>query len=457
MTRRVVLVTAGPPRYVGTSVTHGAKKIVSIGAGKGGVGKSVVAANLGVAMAHEGARVVIVDADLGGANQHTLFGITRPGPTLPALLDRTIPSLEDARIETSVANLTLVPGSGAVVGAANLPSAQKVKLLRHIRNLDADVVLVDIGAGMSFNVLDLFDVADLRLVVLAPELTAIQNGYGFLKGAVFRDLRRVAALRGKAAVVDDSPEAGQATGTVGQLLARVAEEDAGIVAAFHEALTGFGARIVGNQVNEPGERNILYATSRVARDFLSVNVPVLGYLRANRKVQESVASGRPFLLDASSEESGAVVRQVARSLLDEDVDRLRSGRAFADVAPPTPAVDAPEDPPPLPAQLARYARSSERIEVDCRAVLLVAGALVHCRVRDVSGGGALLDLDRPPAVGARGTLMLSDVSGRPSLPCVVRHTSPQDRRAGIEFTGEPGAGDRVAAEIARRFARKATT
>jgi len=82
-------------------------RVVSVGGGKGGVGKSVVAANLAVAMAQRGARVVLVDADLGAANQHTLFGIARPGPGVEAFLDGSLAELAQAEVESGVPGLRL--------------------------------------------------------------------------------------------------------------------------------------------------------------------------------------------------------------------------------------------------------------------------------------------------------------------------------------------------------------
>ena len=105
-------------------MTHSGPVCISVGGGKGGVGKSVVAANLGVAIADLGFRTVIIDADLGAANQHTLFGIDRPGQSLQAFLDKDVRSLEEIASPTGAPRLFLVPGIGAVPGAANLNHAQ---------------------------------------------------------------------------------------------------------------------------------------------------------------------------------------------------------------------------------------------------------------------------------------------------------------------------------------------
>jgi flagellar biosynthesis protein FlhG len=429
-------------------------KIISVGGGKGGVGKSVVASNLGVAMAQEGARVVLVDGDLGAPNLHTLFGLPRLPRTIQDFLERSIDSLEMARASTGVPNLTLVPGRAAVVGAANIHSSHKLRLIRHIRDLEADVVVVDVGAGVSFNVLDLFDTGDLRLTVMLPQLTSVENGYAFLKGAVFRELRRVAAQRRQAALIDDSQEARESTRTVAQLLSRLRQEDAALAAALEGGLARFGARIVGNQVFEPKEANVLFAISRMARDFLGLEAPVLGILRASRKVHDSIGSSRPFLLDETGEESALAVRRIARALLQEQVTQLRDQREAleqdedrVEAAPEA----KPEEAGPLPTTLARYERAYERRAIDCQGVLIFAGASVTVRVRDISYGGALVEMDRPPAPGARAVLIFTELEGRPSVPCAVRHSSAEQRRAGIEFRVEQQAARQLADSVARRF------
>jgi flagellar biosynthesis protein FlhG len=137
---------------------------VAIGGGKGGVGKSVVALNLALSIAKLGARVIVVDADLGSANLHTMLGIDRPGLTLQALLDGRVKDLSEVVLPTGYANLQLVPGSVAVPGAANLHHGRKQKLLRQLEQLDCEIVVIDCGAGIHFNTVDLFTAADMQLL-----------------------------------------------------------------------------------------------------------------------------------------------------------------------------------------------------------------------------------------------------------------------------------------------------
>jgi flagellar biosynthesis protein FlhG len=423
-------------------------RVISVGGGKGGVGKSVVAANLAVAMAQAGARVVVVDADLGAANQHTLFGIARPGPGVEAFLEGALPDLASATLETGIPGLRLVPGSSGVVGAANPSTARKQRLIRHVRALDADVVVVDVGAGVAFNALDLFDVADLRLVIMTPQLTSAQNAYAFMKGAVFRELRRIAAASGQQALIDGAAEGAEPTAGTPHLLARLSVEDGALAAALQAGLAGFGARLVGNQLFEPREANVIYALSRMAHDFLGLDAPVLGALRASRRIHDSVDDGRPYLLHAGvdGDECAATLRAIARTLLDAPLPRLAPAEAHAHAhAPPS----APAPPPAsLPVAVSAYQRAYERHPVDVAATLVYPGGLLPVRLKDVSETGALLEVDRPPPAGTRITLVFAG-QGEPSVACMVRHGDAGVRRAGVEFLLEGEAARRTADGIRR--------
>ena len=78
-----------------------------------------------------------------------------------------------------------------MIGLANLPYMVKEKLLRYIVNLDADFVLIDLGAGTTFNTLDFFTLSDAGLIVCSSEPHARVDAYGFIKNTVYRKLRRL--------------------------------------------------------------------------------------------------------------------------------------------------------------------------------------------------------------------------------------------------------------------------
>ena len=160
--------------------------ILPIASGKGGVGKSLIAANLSVALAQSGKKVILADLDLGGSNIHTILGFRSIEKGIGTFLsNRRIPFREIV-LETDYSGLLFIPGDAEIPGIANLKSYQKRKLLKELLSLEADYLIVDLGSGTHSNVLDFFLASGTGLIVVTPALTSILNAYLFLKNAVFR-------------------------------------------------------------------------------------------------------------------------------------------------------------------------------------------------------------------------------------------------------------------------------
>lgn len=101
------------------------KKLWAIGGGKGGVGKSIITLLLGVRLAKLGVKVILVDADLGGANLNILLGIRYPLHTLEDFMQKRVDYLEDALTSTPIPNLRLLCGADDILGIANPKFVQK--------------------------------------------------------------------------------------------------------------------------------------------------------------------------------------------------------------------------------------------------------------------------------------------------------------------------------------------
>ncbi len=413
---------------------------MSVGGGKGGVGKSVVASNLGIAMARLGFRVVLVDADLGAANQHTLFGMERPGRTLQAFIDKKLGSLEEAVVATEVPRLCLLPGTSGVAGAANLGHARKLKLLRHLQALDADAIIIDCGAGASLNVLDFYDLADLRVVVTTPQLTALQNAYGFLKSAVYRSLRQCALTTHEQGVFDNATTRCE-TERLETLLAKVEDGAPEFSQAMRRHLDCFGARLVGNQLEHAGQRRTFTAFTRMAKDFLDVDVPVMGALPASPRVHASVTRRRPLLLDDQTGPVAQTFNALAEQLLTVDPTRLREGRRRS---PPNPHSEQP-------GPIANYVRRHARVETHHPVKVSARGRSAPGDVVDVSDSGMRVATLLPIAPGARVVVRFDDTE---AFGAKVRWTRRGE--IGLELT-DPASGQRLLQIAARRDIRIAAS
>ena len=168
------------------------------------MGKSIFAVALGTSLAMNGSRVALVDLDLGAANLHTYLGIIRRTPSIADFILKKASSLEDILVGTSQENLKLISGAEFVPGMANPAHWMKLKIMRHVKALPTDYVIIDLGAGVHFNTLDFFGMSDRGIVVTAPEPGAVMNAYSFIKGAFFRKMQNVFRKHGEIGQVIDA-------------------------------------------------------------------------------------------------------------------------------------------------------------------------------------------------------------------------------------------------------------
>lgn len=270
-------------------------RVWSIGGGKGGVGKSVIAVNLAVQLARSGQRVVLVDADLGGANLHTLLGVATPAVNLSDFISRKVSRLDEVMNPTSVDNLSLVSGAKALVEVANLNFGQKSKLLRHIGSLDADHVILDLGSGSAFNVVDFFLAARKGVLVVVPEPTSIENAYHFLKAAFFRRLKRTEPRNEvRAAVRQVMKSSERATvRTPRDLISRVWSLDPDVGSAMIAEASQFRPALIVNRVSHPAHERLGEDMVTACRDYLGIRLQYLGSLPLDRVVERSVNDRKP--------------------------------------------------------------------------------------------------------------------------------------------------------------------
>lgn len=162
------------------TATESRLRTIAITSGKGGVGKTSLAVNLGLLMAGEGHRVALLDGDMGLANVDVLLGL-KPKFTLRHVVEGQ-KELNEIMLR-GPNGLYVIPASRGVEAMAHLPAAEQAKLLERLAHLEGliDILLIDTAAGISPNVLSLILAADEAIVVTIPEPTAITDAYAVIK------------------------------------------------------------------------------------------------------------------------------------------------------------------------------------------------------------------------------------------------------------------------------------
>lgn len=163
---------------------RGHTQVIAIASGKGGVGKTQIAANLAIALAARSYRVVLFDMDLGLANADIVLGCEVGGTWSDVLSGKR--ELDEILIK-GPGGIDFVAGASGVAHMANLSEFERYRLLTAMREIEAryDLVVMDCGAGISQNVIGFAASADTVLVVATPEPTAVTDAYATIKSFAY--------------------------------------------------------------------------------------------------------------------------------------------------------------------------------------------------------------------------------------------------------------------------------
>ncbi len=286
--------------------------IISVGSGKGGVGKSVVAANVGLLLARRGERVVLVDLDVGGADLHVLFGLLHPALTISDFLERRVNSLEEvAQPIRTEPFLRIIPGTGDTLATANMPHAKKKRLIRHLKDVEADVIVVDVGAGTSYHVLDFFLMADHHLAVATADPTSVLDLYRFIKLAAIR--RVLSEFLSKDPAVAGMSERDYAS--TQEILDTFGAGDAAAQAKAEEVLRSFTPYLVLNRMSSRWRINTLQL-KKLLREYVGGELRVLGEIPDDGAVERSVRTFLPVVHAAPESPAAAAFGGIVNNLAE---------------------------------------------------------------------------------------------------------------------------------------------
>ncbi len=282
-------------------------KIWAIASGKGGVGKTLLASTFAILLSKAGKKTVVVDLDLGGSNLHTVLGLAQPDLTLDHFITKKVQGIQDVCIPTPFEHLSLISGLSGCLGYANPKYVQKVKLISKLREIDADYVILDIGAGNSYNELDFFLSADRHIVVTCPDPSSIQDAYHFIKTALYRKLGIF--FRRHEKVVEFLKlcrEQGYSV-EMRQLLSQIFELGPEYLEMFGSLLKEYTPELIVNMAMDRSEGNEGKAVIAAARKLLNIDVGYLGFVSFDLDVRKSVKALKPFVLNPECQASLCVL------------------------------------------------------------------------------------------------------------------------------------------------------
>jgi flagellar biosynthesis protein FlhG len=233
-------------------------------------------------------------------------------------------------VDTGVQNLKLISGSEFMPGAANPAYWFKLKMIRHIKAIDADFVVIDLGAGVHFNVLDLFGIADQGIVVTTDEPGAIINAYSFIKGALFRKIEVVFRQHPKIRpILKGLMEKGDAHGTftIDWLAEKIQEIDPDMYPLIDEISNWFRPCLVANMMSGDMNSVLIGNLKELCNGNLGLELEQAGAIPQTKLVSRFLLN-IPAIFEAPGGEAFTkAVKSITKSLLREssDLEALAKG------------------------------------------------------------------------------------------------------------------------------------
>lgn len=286
-------------------------QMVVLAGGKGGAGRSLLAANLGLFLSRLGRSVVLADLDPAGASLHTFLGLE---PLVPAtgVAYRDLPA---PRIDKLQGSTRLCRAGRPYFGGPDDPA--RVEVLEAARDLADDLLIVDVGTQVDALSLDLFVDADVALSVTLPERPAIERTYGFLRQAL--DRRLLGA--------DDHPArmartlvAGDDRGQVDappDLVAGLTGIEPQAAEAIRARLIGFAPGLVLNRCRTRAERDMATGMCTALRRRWHINAEVLACIDNDDAVFEAGRRRRPLVLEYPGSTVSNQIEKLARRILSK--------------------------------------------------------------------------------------------------------------------------------------------
>ena len=260
--------------------------ILPVAGGKGGVGKSIYSLNIAVTLAKNCKKVVLVDLDLGGSNLHTLLVL-----------------------------------KNNQAGLANMDFFTKKKILMNLERLNADYVILDLGAGSSYNVIDFFLTSYKGMIVVTPELTSILNAYSFLKSTVFRFCYRQFPAKSPERQVLQNSILKRMEGKeysfqqIMEVMCKTFPETANKALLEMQKLKPRVIMNMGRSNNDIEMGNRLY---NLVKNKLSIDIEYIGFIPYDEKVPISVAKRTPISIYAPESKYNSVLDSIARRIISTD-------------------------------------------------------------------------------------------------------------------------------------------
>ncbi|MBF0449332.1 MAG: P-loop NTPase [Candidatus Magnetomorum sp.] len=301
--------------------------IIPVASGKGGVGKSVFSSNLAIAIAQLGHKTLAIDLDLGGSNLHTYLGLSNKYNGIGDYLKAKNVKFKDLIVETDIPNLSFIPGEGRTPFLANIPFEQRLDVIQNIQQVTAEYILLDLGAGTTFNTLNFFGISHQGILVTTFETPALMNFLMFLKNFLYRVISSIVRHdRQVFKMVVNTFRTNQPEDplTVRSLLEMIHEKSPELASRAKKAINYYHPRIIFNMGDHPDDLKMTNKIDSTLRQTLSLQVDYFGYIFYDPQIRQAGRQKEPLLITIPKSPFAIGVKDIARRIVkiwDKDINK----------------------------------------------------------------------------------------------------------------------------------------
>lgn len=270
-------------------------KLWVVSSGKGGVGKTFISTSLGLTLSKLGHSVVVVDLDVTGANLHTSLGVMPSHLSIRQYFEGT-KDLQETVLPTPYPHLSYIQGFWDSWTPNEFSLEHTKKLIKDLKSLKADYVLVDMSPGSLDFCLELLKSADEKIVVSTPEPTSIEKTYRFIESFLVHSLKEnaqpdaylqlIKTLRDHRQRVLDRPFSFRS----------YLKDNVGIQTDFFEAMTASPLRLIINSSRSQSNYDLGYSMRSVCNKYYDLSIDYMGAIDYDNAVWQSVRNREPVLI-----------------------------------------------------------------------------------------------------------------------------------------------------------------
>jgi flagellar biosynthesis protein FlhG len=271
-------------------------KVWVVGSGKGGVGKTFVSSSLGITLSKLNQSVLLIDFDLSGANLHTYFGLDLVENNLRKFFDGTF-KFPDLIQPTNIPKVSYIQGFWDDWSLSEVAIDQVRRLVECCRSSNFDFVVIDLGAGSGSSNMELFKMADERILIAYPEPTAIEKTYRYLEAFVCHNLRENATAESFLKIQNALREYRNKNQKGLFSFREYLQNATGFSFDHFEQLSSHPLRLIVNSARSRQDQELGFCIKSVCRKYFDISIDYLGPIDYDNAVWQSIRNREPVLIE----------------------------------------------------------------------------------------------------------------------------------------------------------------